>query len=80
MEAEDELIKNIKGFYTSATTVYTDRFSILKGLDPAFYRTLDKYFGYYRKSYSSSLPLGLCDEVSTYVRLFAKKLKVGLGA
>ena len=58
---------------------HSDRFAQLQKLDPALYRTLDKYFHFYRKSYSSSLGKGICDEVGYYVRFFAKKFKVDLG-
>lgn len=61
-------------------TNHADRFAELTKFDPALHRVLDKYFHFYRKSYSSSIGKGLCDEVSYYVRLFAKKFKVDIGA
>ncbi|MEW6329307.1 MAG: hypothetical protein AB1468_04270 [Candidatus Micrarchaeota archaeon] len=55
---------------------HNERFRMLEQNIPELYRIVDRYFTFYRSSYSTSVSKKICDEVVSYVKLFAKKYKI----
>ncbi len=52
---------------------HTERFQVLKKQFPNEYFKLDKYFGVYRNTYSTTIDKETCEEIRNYVKDFINK-------